>query len=586
MVLGAQGKQLVCYTNVKKAWTPPRAPAGGGFGCEQYSLGYLYEEYRFRRNIWTKSNINRDLCRYLGCRFAFYRHYHTDFVISFDRMPPFTINELTYASCHPQNLLLGRHKKLLLSYKTKPNGPRKKIIKIKPPKQMISKWFFQEHFAEAPLCMIKAAACNFRYSHLGCCNKNSIVTFYYLNLDFYKMGNWAATQTGTQIYQPYLHIKRPLYGWINKTTGQPDIEMNPSNYDESISYTKGYFSPKWLQSTCITDNKNQPTQCLANIPCNTCRYNPNVDTGKGNFIWLHSTIQASYEKPTVDKKLILSGLPLWMMLYGWLSYIQSTKPTQDFFLTYCILLQSPALKPYTQHGAGEYFLPLDTSFINGKAPYDEVLTSQMQRLWFPNIYNQLEVLNEIVCSGPYIPKLGQDRESTWELDYYYQFYFKWGGPEITDPPITDPQEQPTYNVPDTFYGTIQVRNPYKQKFDTLIHPWEYRRGLIKESTLKRMQQNLSIDTDLEEDAAPPKKKRKITGPQLTHPEEKDKEVLQCLQELCKENTYQETEETQNLQLLIKQQQEQQQQLRRNILTVLSDMKEQQRLLQLQAGFLN
>ncbi len=164
LILGSQGRQLVCYTNVKKTLTPPKAPCGGGFACEQYSLGYLYEEYKMGNNIWTKSNIGKDLCRYLLVKFTFYRHPDTDFIISYDRQPPFNTDNLVYQSCHPKLLLLSRHKILLLSKFTKPNGKLKKRITIKPPKQMLTKWFFSEQFSKFPLLLLKAAALQLQLS--------------------------------------------------------------------------------------------------------------------------------------------------------------------------------------------------------------------------------------------------------------------------------------------------------------------------------------------------------------------------------------------------------------------------------------
>ena len=80
MVLGAEGKQSICYTPVKTQYLPPKAPMGGGFGVEKYTLSYLYEEFIFHNNIWTKSNITKDLCRYLYCRFTFFRDPRTDFI--------------------------------------------------------------------------------------------------------------------------------------------------------------------------------------------------------------------------------------------------------------------------------------------------------------------------------------------------------------------------------------------------------------------------------------------------------------------------------------------------------------------------
>ncbi len=109
---------------------------------EKFSLKYLYEEYKFYNNIWTHTNINKDLCRYLYVRFKFYRHQHTDFIVSYDRMPPFDLIKTSYTDMHPQNLLLSKHHKVLLSTKTNPTGKTHLTLKIKPPKQMINKWFF------------------------------------------------------------------------------------------------------------------------------------------------------------------------------------------------------------------------------------------------------------------------------------------------------------------------------------------------------------------------------------------------------------------------------------------------------------
>ena len=108
----------------------------------------------------------------------FYRHPETDFIIAYDRQPPFDLDEYTYLLCHPQNMLLSKHKIILLSKSSKPNGRVKKTKKIKPPKLMLTKWFFQKQFAEYPLLQLKASAANFQYSHLGCCNTNQITTFF------------------------------------------------------------------------------------------------------------------------------------------------------------------------------------------------------------------------------------------------------------------------------------------------------------------------------------------------------------------------------------------------------------------------
>ncbi len=50
LVLGGQGRQMYCYTNVKTQTVAPKTPSGGGFGYEVYSLNYLYSEYKFQNN--------------------------------------------------------------------------------------------------------------------------------------------------------------------------------------------------------------------------------------------------------------------------------------------------------------------------------------------------------------------------------------------------------------------------------------------------------------------------------------------------------------------------------------------------------
>nr|UHM25869.1 MAG: ORF1 [Torque teno midi virus] len=592
LVLGAEGKQLVCYTNVKNANTPPKAPGGGGFGCEQFSLESLYTDYKFRKNIWTKSNVLKDLCRYLGMRAVFYRHPETDFIVAYHRQPPFEISKEIYTMCHPVNMMLAKHKIIIPSKFTNPKGKTRIRKYIKPPKQMLTKWFFQEHFAHYPLVMFQATACNFNYSNLGCCNTNQMVTFFYLNVNFYNLPNWSA-QTTTQ-YLPYQSFPEKVYTWNKKQwdsdtkTALPTQVFNkPSNYQASINYTTGFFCAQLLQAVTLTKTDSKQT-ITATTPLNICRYNPNLDNGSNSTIWLVSTHANSWQKPAIDKTLIYTGYPLYMMLYGFLSYVQYIKKSPDFFQGYVLAMQSDGLLPYSQTGAEKKIIvPLDNNMPNGKAPYDEELTQSMKGFWYPTIYNQLQVLNTIVESGPLVPKYSQSKNSTWELDMFYTFFFKWGGPEITEPPAADPQLQGTYEVPDTIKQGLQIKDPAKNKAASILHPWDTRRGFITTTAFKRMFENLSTDSSFYPDTEQiPKKKRRQTGPELSLPQEENQEVQSSLLSLCEENIFQEPQAPQtpeNIIQLIQQQQYQQQQLKHNILRVISEIKEQQNLLKLQTG---
>lgn len=580
MVLGGDGRQMYCYTDEKDTTVPPRTPMGGGFGIEVFSLKYLYEEYVFHNNIWTKTNIYKDLVRYLYCKFTFYRHKHVDFILSYDRQPPFNLNKLTYPSTHPHQLLQHKHKKFLLSTETNPKGRLTKKMFIKPPKQMLSKWFFSSNFCKYPLTEIRATACDFKYSYLGCCNENQQLGIYYLNTGFYQLANWGAF--GTQAYKPYNGAPSSLKV-VEPNGTEKDISFVTTSYTDSISYEKGWFQKDLLMATKIKTNESQPTRSTA---INTCLYNLNLDDGVGNIIYLTSIHDPSYDTPQTDSSITIPGLPLWLGLFGFYNYIAESKKTKEFWNTHCVMLKSKALLPHPQSGATQTILPVDRSFIEGKAAYGQPPTLTEKTKWFPTMKSQINTLNSIVEAGPFVPKFREgELRSTWELKYFYNFCFKWGGPMVTDADVTDPCKQGTYDVPDTIRGRLQIQNPEKIKTESLIHQWDIRRGFIKEKALKRMCEHLSIDTAYQpsvESYVPPKKKRYL--PKITAQEEENEEILQCLRSLCEEDTYQETTQ-ENLQLLIQQQQQQQLKLKRNLLQLIADMKHKQRMLQLQTGIM-
>lgn len=280
--------------------------------------------------------------------------------------------------------------------------------------------------------------------------------------------------------------------------------------------------------------------------------------------------------------VILEEIPLWLGLWGYISYLHTVKP-EDWLLSSCVVLQSDYIYNWGIPGTGKQWLPIDPEYLAGKKPYDQVITEQEKKLWFPTYKWQLKTLNAIVESGPFVPQYNEETKSTWELKYTYQFYFKWGGPETPEAEVKNPKDLGDYDVPDNKLKTIQIVNPAKQSTESIIHPWDIRRGLIKEKALKRMCSHLETDTEFEYSAGEsPQKKKQRVGAALRNPQEEIQEVQACLQALCEKSTCQE-EETQSLQQLIKQQQHKQQELKYNILKLLMEMKEKQNMLSLQTG---
>nr|UHK07161.1 MAG: ORF1 [Torque teno midi virus] len=583
LILGAEGHQMYCYTDNYNKWTPPRTPGGGGFAVQQYSLGYLYEQYKFRRNIWTKTNILKDLCRYLYCKFIFYRHLYIDFIVCYERQPPFKINKWTYPNTHPVNLLLQQHKIIIPSQLTNPRGKLTKKIIVKPPKQMLSKWFFMDQFSTQPLLLLRAAAASLTSARLAPTAENTLIQFYYLNVGFYTLNGWGRSrgEIATSQYKPY--SSAPSEYWV-KYLNQGDKRTKVTiDSTHTVSYTGGYFQQALLRATTVyTSDTGTQT---ASTPINVARYNPELDTGKNNSVFFISTLVDNYKKPQ-DEVLYIDGLPIWMSLYGLFDYVEKMKMGKGFLDSYICAIKSPAIEPAPQIGATDFYMPIDKEFIEGKGPFGSYLTQSTRSKWFPTVYSQVKILNTFVESGPLIPKLSEERNSSWELDYKYMFLFKWGGPQITDPAIADPASQGHYDVPDTVTNAVQIRDPAKQKAASILHCWDYRRGIITEKALKRMSEHIETDTTFEPDtAAPPFKKKKITGPALQNPEESQEEIQSCLRSLFEEDTFQETQDQATLQQLIQHQQYKQQQLKRNLLELIADLKNKQTMLQLQAGIL-
>nr|UHK05225.1 MAG: ORF1 [Torque teno midi virus] len=578
LVAGAEGRQLLCYTNEKKAYIQPKAPGGGGFGSEVFSLQYLYNLFLAHKNIWTKSNDYKDLVRFTGSKFTFYRNPKTDFIIAYQRQPPFLIEKETYLNIHPLNLLLRKKKRILLSTQTNPNGKPKIHIKIGPPKQMISKWFFQEQFADQGLLQIDAAAANFNYSIYSPTSQSNSITFYSLNTEFYKNSDWGLA-SGSTPYKPWTTAPT-LKFYPSTTTQQPTTTIDPTklNYLNSVNYSTGYFQKAVLQAAKVTNT----TTTQHNLPITVARYNPDEDTGDGSMVYVLSIQKNSWYPPS-DETLKISGRPLWMLLYGFWSYVQKTHNAPDFMQNHIFVIKSKAIKLITPH-TQDTFVPIDPAFLQGKLAWDEFITEHQKQFWYPDATKQQKALNDFVESGPYVPKYSSEREDTWELKFSYSFYFKWGGPYTTNPDVSNPKNQGKYPVPDTVLQTVQVANPLKQAYKNMLRAWDYRRDIITTTALKRMSENNRSDQSFQsDDSEPEKKKSRFTG-ELPSYQDKTQEVQSCLLSLCEESTCQKEEK--DLLQLIHQQQQQQQQLKNNLFKLLIDLKKQQRHLQLQTGMLN
>lgn len=481
--------------------------------------------------------------------------------------------------CHPVRILLSRHKFVIPSLLTKPHGKNYVKIRVKPPRLLSTKWFFQDQFSDTGLLSLTIAAADLRYSYLGCCNENTIVTFISINPQFYQQCGWGNKSISTTWYEPYATIPHENYTFKmpDGSTKQQDMTAR-TDYNKSIARTTGWFSPLFMQCTSITKPKEDI------IPTLVGRYNPQIDNGEGNYIWLQSILKVTYGKPLTDPDLILDGEPLWLMLWGFLDWVIKKKDDKTYLSSYVLLIQSPAILP--KRASHDFWIPLDRNFYLGKAPFDEFLTPQMESKWFPCIQFQQETINALVAAGPFVPKFDPSiKKSTWDLHSKYQFYFKWGGSQPPEQEAKDPKHQHEYVVPDKIKQAIQICDPGQQRAKSILHAWDIRRGLFTKRALKRMYEDQeladNLSTDTEESPS-----KKFKGTAMPVQENKEKKIQACLLSLFEENTCQDQETTEDLHKLIKQQQEQQQLLKLNLLQLISDLKTKQSTLQMQTGLFN
>lgn len=584
--MGGHGKQWACFTDTRFDWVPATAPGGGGFGCETYSLQYLFKEYERGNNRWTSSNTFYDLVRFTGSQFKFFRHKHIDFIVEYILTYPMKLDKYTYPYCHPYEMLKHRRHRIIPSWKSKPYGKPYVRIRIKPPKQMTTTWQFQSSFASKPLVQINTAAADINYSFLGCCNTNRLITFYALNLDMYTKDGWGNQSLwGTHGYQPYGSAPTTRTEYVGTTLSGKKLRgyIDASSYQKSISYEDGWFQPNLLQIAKFSTTEGHYIQ--SNIPITAGRYNVTLDTGQGNKVWFSSILASSFTPPSHDKDLILEDLPLWQAIYGFADYVQKIKGDETFLKSYVLVLQSPYIYPKLKES--QYWVVIDKTFIKGEGPYSEYVTLHDKQKWFPTVQHQQQTMNAFVQSGPYIPKLENQSQSTWELKSFYTFYFKWGGAQPPDPEAADPSKQESFTPPGMQSETIQISDPTQQIPSTIIHNWDYRRGVITKRAFKRMLQDQETLSALQTDSEPPTpKKKKYSENTLQAQTQENKEIQACLQDLFKENIFQESQDPTDLQQLINNQREQQQQLKLHLLQLISDLKYKQRQIQLHTGLLD
>lgn len=203
-----------------------RFPHGGSLSTTTWSLKVLYDEYLKHHNFWGYPNNQLDLARYKGAKFTFYRHKKTDFIVFFNRKPPFKLNKYSCASYHPGMLMQQRHKVLIPSYDTKPKGRPKITVRIKPPTLLEDKWYTQQDLCDVNLLQLVVTAADFQHPFCSPQTNTPTTTFQVLKDIYYN------TMSISEPSEPYTNVNNP---------SQSKTFQDYSDALEQILYERGSY---------------------------------------------------------------------------------------------------------------------------------------------------------------------------------------------------------------------------------------------------------------------------------------------------------------------------------------------------------
>jgi len=231
-----------------------RYPFGGSMSTTTWSLRVLFDEHQKQRNRWSYPNTELDLARYKGCRFSFYRHKKTDFIVTWSRRPPFKLNKYSSAMLHPGMMMQQKYKLLIPSWDTKPKGRPKVSVRIRPPTLFEDKWYTQQDLCEVNLVSLAVSAASFSHPFSQPSSNNICTTFQVLKDKYYPvigiLTNYEKQPAGNN--KPYDENKLALENWLYNTgdlyhTFHTQEYLNPNRkFDKKTGAAEAIENKDWL----------------------------------------------------------------------------------------------------------------------------------------------------------------------------------------------------------------------------------------------------------------------------------------------------------------------------------------------------
>lgn len=588
------GNNLAIYN---QSIVPELLPGGGGFSIYQYTLENLYTMHQYVRNWWTQSNRELPLVRYLYAKFKLYQSEDTDYVFQYQRHFPMTSGQLTYPSMQPSLLMMLNRTILVPSTKTKRLRKGYKKVIIKPPEIMTNKWFFQQKIATIPLLTTHTTAASFQHYYINTNSVSNNVTIHSLNTSLIqnrefsktsaypiryqgtqKVWLWASDHSGTEETQPklqtltllaYTKSNKPGYSYeqAKKLPGQQNLMYkdyvkniaqwmgNPFHTDYLNEHSHEHYTlyqslgnyldiliPEGKTSDTLDNSDAVKTAKdltqIHNPLIIPCRYNPNTDKGDTNNTYLLKNYQAEWGwDPYNDKRLELSGFPLWINWWGFLDFQKHQHILTNIDTSTIFVTKSSQLHPIYDAQL-PVIVPLCTDFINGKSPYEPDVNNADFNRWYPMVQYQEPEINNLLKCGPATAKV--EPKQTVEAKCQYTFYFKFGGNPAPMVDIKDPTEQPAFPVPNNMLQTTSLQDPTTPP-ELFLYNFDERYGYITSKAAKRIKKDFSTKKTVFTDAgatpsAPPIQQTHQTSSDETTDTEEEEET--CFQQLLRQRTKQ------------------------------------------------
>nr|UHM25940.1 MAG: ORF1 [Torque teno midi virus] len=588
LIICGEGRQQWNFTQHRYEITPSKMAGGGSFAHMVWNLAFLWEEHQKWRNFWTAPNEGFDLARYTGTVIRIYRPPTVDVVCMYTTSYPMLTNMGTHPACHPQRQILAFKKIIIQSLKRKPNGKKYKTIRIKPPQLMQNKWFFQKDLAKLNLFQLYIASCDLDRPNCHQQGDNNSIGFSVLNTNLFENVSWKrVVTTWTPKDNTY------VYGYIKVGQKYQKYLLSPQKpYGPHNIFYKYYLlgvSPTYTSNTKHSECEYPNKKDVNTLPDNSaevktpitvyCRYNPLPDDGNNTILYLLTMLRQDKNlHPSNNYQFKLTGLPLWLITYGFYDWMlklhKGYNIMQDYVTCFCSeYVWSEITLPKDDITKMPVYVPVGNYFMNGAGLFNTDIPYLETTDWVVRSSNQSPVLNDIVKCGPFIPQ--PYKEDSWCVECKYISYFKWGGTTPPQQDIVDPETQSTYPVPSDMSQRLQVKNPSKQQE---LHPWNFRRDILTKSALKRIKHDSDSETDSESFTEQPSKKSKSeVPPYIKGDPYSDQE------ETSEEQSSSEEETEKNLQQYIQQQRKKQQRLRKLLYRTILELKRKTRHLSILTG---